>query len=646
MYKRRIKIFLGIIAVVLLAMGAKLWHLQIVNGQAFRDQFAKSLQYTELLEPIRGEIRDRNDQVLARDDRQYDFCLDYRLIESLRPDADNPQAKWVRQQKRAIVEKEGYSREEAETVYHRRVEHTMALARQLAQQKGIDLDGELDKITNRIGRLRRYVNSDPLAPNMRVKEEEQSHAVIDGLDDQNVDLTDTVGASIEPSLRRWYERAGLACHILGLTGQVSQADQDKYNDDQADRLTRIRQNYLDGDIIGQGGAEQMCEEILRGHRGYRRLKRGGEVLEVVPAENGQNVKLTIDADLQDALTQEMARRGYKGSVVVVSIPDGEILAMVSVPTYDPNTFRQDFNLLRMNTVDQPLINRAIAQNYPPGSTAKPVTAAAGLACGLSSETPFTCTGMLYPEHPEWGFRCDNHNGHGTLNLIQAIQHSCNVYFYHVGEFVGPQRLEHWLHVFGYGEKPGTGLPEEKAFGVKLRQASDAMQWAIGQGSFDATPLQVASAMAAIAHGEYVSPKIVLNGGPPQVHRPLGLATGQLQAIQRGMWEVVNQPGGTGYTVFRDGATERLDVVVCGKTGTADVAKSRIDSNADGKITDEDVGVRGGNMAWFAGYAPYINPQIAFAVVVEYVPEHGSTAAGPIANKLVGLCKQHGYIGGK
>lgn len=646
MYKQRIKIFLAIIAVVLLILIAKLFHLQVVRGPGFRDQFANERR-TKFLAPIRGEICDRNGVVLARDRRQYDFCLDYRLMESLRQDEDAPDTRWVRQQKRAIQRNEGYSAAEAEAIYQHRVKRTMDVARELASRNGVDLDAEIDRIIRRVERLRQYVNPDPTRPMVRVMEEEESHPMVRGLDDQNVNLAETVGASIVPSLQRWYVRGGVACHILGYTGQVSRADQEKYNQDDADPLIRKQRNYLDGDIIGQAGIEKMCEKTLRGRRGYLMFDRAGKVVETVPAENGRDVRLTIDADLQEELTNEMARRGYKGSIVAVSIPDGEILAMVSTPTYDPNTFRRDYKLLDDNRLDNPMLNRAIAEHYPPGSTAKPIAAAAGLACGLSSGTSYMCSGSFYPDRPEQkGFHCDNRNGHGPLTLVPAMQHSCNVYFFHVGQYVGAERLAQWLRYFGYGVKPGTGLGEEKPGNVPDRAINrgDPSQWAIGQGEFDATPLQVASAMAAIAQGQYISPRIVMEGGPAQVRRAITLTSEQWAAIRKGMWEVVNTPEGTAYSAFREGAADRMGVVVCGKTGTADASR-RIDSNGDGKLTSQDQLLKG-NMAWFAGYAPYTDPQVAFAVVVEWQPEgtFGATAAAPIASKLIGLCKQRGYIG--
>jgi penicillin-binding protein 2 len=199
---------------------------------------------------------------------------------------------------------------------------------------------------------------------------------------------------------------------------------------------------------------------------------------------------------------------------------------------------------------------------------------------------------------------------------------------------------------GFGTEPGTHLPEEVRGSVPRMglRPGDPMQWAIGQGSLDATPLQVANAMAAIARGEFLSPTILIEGGPPQVRRAIPLQRDQLAAVQKGMFQVVNIPHGTGYNVFRaDASAGEKFPVVCGKTGTADAEPQRIDSNHNGRIDRGDQVVREGNMAWFAGYSSYIDPRIAFAVVVEYVKEHGSTAAGPIARELVHMCNRRGYV---
>ncbi|RPI60648.1 MAG: hypothetical protein EHM48_06895, partial [Planctomycetaceae bacterium] len=406
--------------------------------------------------------------------------------------------------------------------------------------------------------------------------------------------------------------------------------------------------YLDNDAIGKSGVEKMAEPLLRGMRGYRQTSRTGEVLQEVPAQNGKDVRLTIDIDLQRQLTEILAKRG-QGSAVVIDVKTGQVLAMVSVPTYNLNTYRADSRYLNNNDVDLPLKNRAVARRYPPGSTVKPVAALAAMGCGLSPNQQYECKHILNMPGVGNNFRCDSLYGHGWLGMEAAIQKSCNIYFYNVGRFVGADSLAQWFRLLGFGSLCGTGLPEEVAGNIqptdRPTRIADPMQWAIGQGSFDATPLQVANAMAAVARGQYLSPTILLDGAPQQVRRDIPLRIDQIDVVRKGMWEVVNTPEGTAYKVFHQGG-QRLtgDVIVCGKTGTADTPPMKIDTDGDGRL---DTIVHGGedeaNMAWFSGYASYTDPQIAFAVVIEFVPEHGSTAAGPIAVEIVRMCKEKGYV---
>ena len=631
MYKQRIKIFLALIGLVLAGLVAKFIDLQVINGQEYRRQFEQSLITTELLPTVRGKIFDRTGKVLAEDKQCYDFSLDYRFIVQ--------DARWVAQQVAAIRKKEGRTASEAQDVYQRRMDNTWALASKLCHEHHVDMQAQLERICLRVQAIREGVGGP-------VKVERMGHPIVQV--DETAGTSETVGASFEPSLERWYPYGDLACHVIGLTGPVSTADVNLLNftPQQADRLARIFNNYLEGDDIGQSGVEKMCEQALRGQRGYLRTRRGGEVVEMAPARRGSDVTLSIDAEMQDYLARIFFRRGVQGSAVVISVPTGEVLAMVSVPTYDLNRFRDDFDMLLDNQLDLPLIHRAVARRYPPGSTAKVLAAMAGLANGLSPQTRFVCQGALDPREPD-EMKCSNTAGHGSLDLIDAIKHSCNVYFYNVGRHAGARHLAEWFEMFGYGKRTGIGLAEEVGGNVPkvAINRGDPMQWAIGQGALDATPLQVANAMATIARGdcEYVSP-VLIKDATPAVRRKLPVQADNLAAVRKGMWKVVNEPGGTGYAVFREELTAGEKApVVCGKTGTAECEEMRADINGDGRITKDEI-VREGNMAWFAGYSTDKDPQVAFAIVVEYVPGHGGKEAGPIARELMVYCQAKGYLG--
>jgi len=481
-------------------------------------------------------------------------------------------------------------------------------------------------------------------------------------------LSQTVGAAVRPSHKRWYPYGELACHVIGLTGQIDPNQQELLNipAGEADWLTHQLNDYLDGDPIGIIGVEKLCENLLRPHKGFRRIDRqNGQVVQEQSPVAGGDVHLTLDVELQGELAQLFREKAvspdgkaHNGCVVVLSVPKGEVLAMVSAPGFDLNTYRRDYAALVKDDVDFPMRNRAVSRLYEPGSTAKPMVALAALSAGtLTTETTYTCEHYLFPGVTD-KYRCTG--THGPMTLIPGIQHSCNIFFYHVGENLEARRhgeLSNWLRKFGLADLPGTGLPEERKGIVPDKlSAADARNVAIGQGDLNATPLHVANVMAAIARGgKFLSPILAVEGadvrgGAPtwvplrQMQRDLGISPAHLEAVQAGMRAVVNEPGGTAYNVFHEG--EPLDVDVCGKSGTAQTSDQWEDLNGNGREDPDEV-IRSGHMAWFAGFVPYRNPQIAFAVVVEYVNYEaeggGAKVAGPIAKELVRLCQRHGYV---
>lgn len=660
MYNRRIKIFLVIAGVTFLVLTVRLGHLQLVQGEQYRLRFERSLRHVRLLPAHRGRVLDRTGRrPLAEDIPCFDLALEYGFL------AEDP--RWIARRQREIARAEHVSPGRAAELYRQRAERTWQFARMLAEGQGEDLDRAVADIRDRVAAIREAVGGP-------VREEYQAHPVVRGLDD-TVELDGLVGTELHPSKKRWYPYGELTCHLVGVTGPVYREDLDERNltpSDEPDRLTRRLQNYLPGDRIGKRGVELACEDILRGRRGYRRQKRtteGPELLEARAPEHGRDVVLTIDLALQEFLKDRMA--GLAGAAVVLSVPDGEVLASVSVPGYDPNRYWQDAGALLGDEVLHPVRNRAVWWRYPPGSTVKPVAALAGLSTGeIIPATTFNCRGYL---HRPDAFRCWIYSrtggGHGLLDLDDALKHSCNVYFYHVGETLGARQMSMWLHLFGFAGPPGAGLPEERA-GVVPTEAwlaryrpsqprftrGDARMLAIGQGPFLATPMHVANAMAAIARGGELSPPVLIrerrqDGGLQPFHpkgplpaRRLPVTEEQLEVVRRGMYKVVNEPTGTSYRYFYGPGVTPPGVNVCGKTGTAQTAPQRVDSNGNGRIDSGDRIVRSGDTAWFTGFAPYENPRIAFAIVVEYVESGGGASnAGPIAHDLVGACRELGYL---
>ena len=632
----------------------RLGYLQIVKGDAYRLQYTQMLRNVESLPALRGRILDRNGYILARDEPCYSLYLDYRLLTS--------NEKWARRQVRAIARELSLPADRAKKVFRLRVDTTWRLARQaaeMARSKELkvrelspsqaaaareDLQSTVSRIIWRMERQEKIVG-------MTVRGQRRVHRIVSGLDESagvalSLELDKTVGASIRPDNRRRYPYRSTACHIIGFTTQVWKEDIDRHNisKTQGGWFVRNEVNYRDGDMIGRGGVEMMCEQYLRGKRGYR-IRQDRKIAHNRPAEQGQDVHLTIDIRLQKDI--EVLMGGRNGCAIVLGVPNREVLAMVSAPTYDINRYQQDFKKLIADKVNLPLLHRAVKKLYPPGSTMKPLAALAALGAGMITPgTEYTCRGYL---HTPGKFRCwHRQGGHGSIDMVDALKRSCNVYFYNVGQGLGVGMFADWLAGFGLADKPGTGLPEERAGHVpRSGTVGESRLLAIGQGPMDATPLHVVNAIATIAAGgEFRSPIIALEGGPKPVRRQLPVRSDYAEAVRLGMRKVVSERGGTVNNYFRANMPR---TAVCAKTGTATVRPHVPDLNNNGRADPEERAsgkVLRGDMAWCVGFAPYHNPRFAFAVVVEYVTVGGGGAnAGPIVRDIIHLLEnpQYGYL---
>lgn len=694
MYRRRIWIFLALIAVVLSAYVLRLGQLQLVRGGEYAARVEESMRFSRLLATRRGSILDRHGRVLAVDDACYDFCLDYRALaivharRQIDPDLvfqwlatndedtrsrlrqqvrargplvqDWPDVRsWARRQARQIAAAEGLTMPEqmpqAMMRLLGRLDAMIELAAEVAQIPVEEVHDNAEQVIRRVAAIRQVTGT-------RIYEETQPHAVIFGLTGQIHQLRrimdETVGAGEQPSTQRWYPYEDLACHIIGVTGPVTRevVEADPDGDDPL-------RKYLPGERLGISGVESLCEAVLRGARGRQMFHRNDPTRPLSRTEpvQGRDVRLTIDIDLQRDLTDmfrtqlaSQGQLGLDGSLVVIDVPTGEILAMVSLPTYNLNTYREDYAQLVGDVRHLPLMHRAIARQLPPGSTVKIMTALLGLRENIvSTGTPIHCN-VGDETRPRCWIQVAG-GGHGAVELFDAIKKSCNAYFRTVGERLGAPRLMAGFNEFGLGVSPGTGLPGERAgltptpdWLMRSRQRvfwpSDGRMMAIGQGLLLATPLQIAAAMGTVARdGVYVSPRIVAPDPavepvlPERRVEDLGFSPADVAQVQRGMHAVVNERGGTAQRYFTNAVGD-----ICGKTGTAQTEPLRIDADGDGRVTRDDPVVLSGNTAWFAGYASYRRPRIAFAVMVEYGGSGGSTA-GPIAAELVRICGEHGYL---
>lgn len=435
------------------------------------------------------------------------------------------------------------------------------------------------------------------------------------------------GVNVEVETRRIYRGPARLAHVLGYVREVSPK-----------HLEVMGDYYRPGDPIGYTGVESTYEPFLRGEKGYRfvvvnalgqpvaafRNKRYD-----IPAQEGFDVHLSIDARLQ-ALAEQLLE-GRRGAFVALDPQTGEVLALVSKPDYDPEPLnRRDASSSYAALVqdpERPLFNRAIQSQYPPGSTWKMLVALAALQDSIiTPQTQLTCTGAF--TYGGRTYRC--HHAHGVVNVVRAIQVSCNVFFYQLALRVGLERLHRYATLFGFGRPTGIDLPGEYAgivpsadfynrrYGKRgWSEGGRLVNLGIGQGEISVTPLQMAVYAAALATGVVRQPHVVRMLYNKQMRQwqsvsyaeyRLPLRPEVLELVRQGMEEAVNAPGGTALSARLEGIT------VCGKTGTA--------QNPHGQ-----------DHAWFIGFAPRENPRIAFCVMVENAGFGGAVAA-PIARQLL------------
>ena len=437
--------------------------------------------------------------------------------------------------------------------------------------------------------------------------------------------------------RRVYPRDGFSAHILGYTGEVSEFELDSVE------FARYKQ----GDIIGKAGLERQFNDLLMGEDGERRvvvdhLGNERELIDKKEPQAGRSIQLTIDLDLQ--AVAELALRDRRGAVVALDPRTGEVLAMVSGPSYDPNKFagrirRKEWDEIRSNP-DNPLFNRAVQAALAPGSTFKPIVALAGLETGVIDEDAkaYCRGGATYYGRP---FKC--HSVHGEVGFTRAIQASCDVFFYDLGNRLRIDRIAEYALMAGLGRRTGIDLPSE-AEGIvpstrwKIRTArkrwfaGETISVSIGQGALTVTPLQLAHAMGGMAlGGEWHEPHLFrqMVGEPapePKAPRRAKLDPANVARVLMGMSAVVNLPGGT--------ATNAMlpDVELSGKTGTAQLVSNKLAQARREAIK------RGANLAdvvdnaWFVGFAPREKPEIVVAALYEG-GGHGPAAA-PIVRDVV------------
>ena len=445
--------------------------------------------------------------------------------------------------------------------------------------------------------------------------------------------SDFPGLIIEVEVSREYLYGDVGSHLIGYLGKLnpSQSKDPALKDVPPEAF------------IGQWGAEMLFDKSLRGTLGKRvieidALGREIRLLQEKTPIKGKDIILSVDINLQKEA--EMAFGEKAGALVAIKPVTGEVLGMLSKPSFDPNLFARGISYEEWSALTHdkknPMINRSLQSQYPPGSTFKIITAIAALEEGvITPATKVDCRGGI--TYGRWHFGCWRKHGHGVISMHRAIVESCDVYFYEAGKRLGIDKIYDYALSLGLGRKTGIELGRERQGlipNTKWKLENKKLPWflgetfntAIGQGYVAATPLQLAVMTSAIANGGNLYKPTLIKDAPPIILGKAKVRPETLEIIKKGLSGVVNESSGTGWT-----AKSQI-ISIAGKTGTAQVVAIKRDSQSlSEKFRDH---------AWFVAFAPVENPEIALAVFVEH-GGHGGGAAAPIAKRAI-----EGYMNSK
>ncbi len=643
-------IFTYVIGIILII---QLFNLQIVHGAEYREQSNTRLTRETTLEAARGSILDRTGNVLASSDMKFALELYKTKIED---ETLNNSILGIIQ----VLEKYGVSYDDSFPININPFTYTIEGEALANWKEDFDLDENISaeeafyKFKDKYNISNEDINEVRKIISIRYQITTQGYSSTKALTiaenipreavaefSENSDKYPGTNIVVEPI--REYTQGTLAAHVIGYASKIS-----------SEEYEVRKETYSQNDIIGKTGIESIFEEYLKGKNGTKQIDMAvdGTITAEYTAEEaieGSDVVLTIDAELQRVTEQVLAEnlqkiqtggfgRAYAAtasSCVVMDVRNGEILAMANVPTYNPQDFvggisTENWNKY-INDPAKPLVNKAIQNSYSPGSIFKMVTAIAGLETGaITSSTKINDTGVYnkYPDSPKncW-YYTDYHRGHGWLNVAQAIQKSCNYFFYETADRIGIDVLDQYATYFGLGKKTGVELLGETDGVLASRESKaalhpDSTNWnpgdtlnaGIGQGDNEFSPLQMAKYISMLANGgkniDVSIVKTIRNADGSEVSKneinefvkqKLGLeddTTGDLninpenlRVILEGMRSVTDEQG-TASSVFRN-----FEIEVGGKTGSAEAPGNKVN-------------------AWFAGFAPFDNPEIAVIVMVE------------------------------
>ena len=580
-------LFILIITSVLIL---RLYNLQISNHDYYAEEALGNQMRTLPITPTRGKIFDRNGQIIATNQ------LSYRL--TLTPEKTKNIAKTLLS---------------------------------LQQLNFIDED-DIKRFHKNRSRYKKFHNI-PLKH--KLSEKQVAEFLVSN---------QFIGIDVESYFHRIYPNNDSSVHVVGYVSRMNKKDKAFYD----------KQNYLGTAFVGKVGIEKQYETLLHGTSGKKQIERNvtGRVIDtqiIQAAENGKDLYLSIDLDLQ--IKAESLLKGKRGSIVVVNVKNGEVLALVSTPTYNPNWFvngisHKNYQILQTSK-DIPQLNRAIQGLYPPGSTVKPMVALAGLEEGvITNHSKTYCPGYYKLPNVKRKFNDWKRSGHGVVDVKDALAQSCDVFFYDLANNMGIDVIHDNLSLFNFGSKTGIDIPGERG-GILPSKAwkkinrnepwyrGETLIAGIGQGFMTSSPLQLAVATAALANkGQIFQPKLLKNIRSPNQpikevekgsHAQIPIKNIQnWEDVIEGMRQTIYAPKGTARRLNKG-----LTYTLAGKTGTAQV----FGLDAEEQYIAEKLDERLRDHALFTGFAPVDNPQIAIAVIVENAGS-GSSKAAPLAREVL------------
>jgi penicillin-binding protein 2 len=588
-FKKKFRLLFILVIAALMLIVVRMWYLQVIKGDELRQRSENNSVRLRKIKSMRGLIMDTRRQVLVDNQPSFDLVF-------------------VPNRSRDI---------------NKIIENVKALyeERSLAIPSLASFTGKIKPLVPVI--LEKNISMEKLAV-------VETHAL------------ELPGLVAEVTPIRQYLTGQMTAQIIGFTGEVSREELDQ---EREEPLTP-------GDIIGKFGIEKFLDGHLRGKNGAEQIEvnaagKAVRSLGKIKSLTGGNVVLTIDSGLQKVAWDAIGNR--RGALAAIDPRNGAVLALVSSPSFDPNLFNSgisfgDWERLA-NDRQHPMENRSISGQYPPASTYKPVVAAAALEEGIiTPETTYYCNGAF--QMGDRTFRCWNEKGHGHVNLHRGIVESCDVYFYNLGQKLGVDKLAAYARAFGLGSPLGIDLSREKGGLIPTRQwkldrlgeswqMGETISLSIGQGFNLVTPLQLVNVYATLANGGALyrprlvkqlesSDGLVVKVYSPEKLKTLPVSARNIRIINQALWGVVNEKGGTGYIL------KRKEADVAGKTGTAQVIgmpqddKTRKAKRVSGDFKDH---------ALFACFAPYGNPEIAVAIILENAGGGGAVAA-PVARKFI------------